>query len=345
MSPQVFYSGIIPPSKFSGREVVVKRICERIKQPERPCTAIVGGPRTGHTSLMKYLASPEAAGKYSELVQFLPIYIPAEVIGSEAKPVRFWEYFFNEVQVQGISDELLTAVSEILTKINAGMAIHNLQFFIQDFFDACAAGDTPVLIIIHQLDDLLRSSHKSLWNDFFNYLRFLAERVHKGKKGISMVVGTSRPILSLWDASSGPSPWYNIFTDQLSIGRLEEDEARNLIHQGFAETGVDLEKNVEDLIIQISELHPFLVNHLGSICLEMVKEEGQVDVDEIMTEITRDDGVVNQLVFLMQGCLNSTENQWLNQLYENPESLTHTQRNQLKSLWRYGLIPPGTKIL
>src|SRR5262249_44833196 len=106
----VAFDAPLPPSEFRGREQAVKIICDRLLNSERQSTSVVGGPRTGKTSLLRYLASP-FADKYLHGLSYR-IYIDAQLLSSSAKPAEFW------LQVLLPLREKVTAESDLVNLIS-----------------------------------------------------------------------------------------------------------------------------------------------------------------------------------------------------------------------------------
>src|SRR5262245_9759358 len=59
------YGNPVPPNLFIGRRSELRRIASRLGGVHGQSTALIGEPRTGKTSLLAYLSSPEGR----ELVQ------------------------------------------------------------------------------------------------------------------------------------------------------------------------------------------------------------------------------------------------------------------------------------
>jgi len=81
----------LPPRDFRGREQVVQMICQRLMNAQRLSTSVVGGPWTGKTSLLRFLASEEANFRLPGLAY--RVYVDAQLLSSTSRPPDFWEWF------------------------------------------------------------------------------------------------------------------------------------------------------------------------------------------------------------------------------------------------------------
>jgi len=83
MSNPFFYGNPVPPDQFIDRRRELRRIVGRIVNRGQS-TAIVGEPRSGKTSLLDYLAAPEARELYSACEKRLVFsYLDAHTLGGQ----------------------------------------------------------------------------------------------------------------------------------------------------------------------------------------------------------------------------------------------------------------------
>lgn len=328
----------ISPIDFKGRETIITQVCSRLDNSGFLSTALVGGPYTGRSSLMRYMASEYASTKYPILSNAKTVYISGGALGSTTGPLQFWVKCFREIarqetdlgSVQALLDNILDKAQ------NGSLDLYDLE----DFFDACAEAKLPVVLFINDFDNLLKNGNFWPPDDFFHHIRSLSQRT---PRGLSFVIGTPRPIHELWDSSRGASPFYNIFFN-ISVGRLEEKEVKQIVLEMFADRGLEADENVEALVLKASERHPFLATYVTALCLTMMENGGEIRVENLYTEFRNPDGQVVQMIRQIRHLLLGTEKEWLNMAKTNPNALTAPQIEILRKLWDYGLVPPGVKV-
>ena len=325
------------PNRFTGRKTVIDNICSQLDHPERRSTALVGGPSTGRTSLLRYLTSKHAQTAYPSLANSWNVYISGDAIGHTATPTSFWVLCFREIKRQVNTGDFTDRVLEMIKKTENA----EFDFFdLEDFFDECASNNILVVLVIDDFVNLLKNINFWPPDDFFHHVRSLGQRV---PRGLSFIVGTPRPLTELWDPSRNASPFYNIFLS-VPIGRLAETEIRDYIQKGFASLGISSNEETETFIIQASEQHPALVNYAADLCASMIQTDGQISVDKLYQAYNDPSGPVVTLIRRIREHLPAAERQWLDTAREFPQNLSSVQIGLLRKLWEHGMIPPGVKI-
>lgn len=330
------YNAPIPPDKFQGRADIVTPVCTRLSHVLVQSSCLVGGPMTGRTSLLRFLAADAGAAAYSDLKGLRRVYVSAEAVGTTGSPPAFWATCLRELHRL----QLPAAVSPILEEALLQAKNKTIDvYYLEDLFDAFAKNNEPVVLLIDDFDSLFRND--AFWppNDFFHILRSLGQR---NPRGLAFVVGTSRPLLDLWDATRGASPFYNIFFN-VPVGRLDEGSAIDRIRQGYQVLGVECTAAEVDLVLAASERHPYLINHVGEVCAKL-KQQNILSQGTLAQELAKPDGPVVGLARQILSHLSVTEKQWVDFARNDPARLTTAQRDLLRNLWNYGLIPPGVYI-
>lgn len=75
MPAAVVFDSTLPLTEFTGRRDLISQICQRLQHQELLSSSIVGGPKTGKTLLLRYLASAEAKANFSSPLGFVRVYI------------------------------------------------------------------------------------------------------------------------------------------------------------------------------------------------------------------------------------------------------------------------------
>lgn len=328
---------LIPPSIFLGRSNAITLVCNQLADKEFRSTALVGGPYTGKTSLLRYLTSQEIQATYPVLAKSWNIYISGDVLGLTATPAQFWASCFREIQRQvdpGPLKDRVLAMAEKTRKAEFDI------FDLEDFLDECAAKNQKLVLFIDDFVNLLRNANFWPPSDFFHQVRNLA---HRTPRTLAFVVGTPRPVIELWDLSKNASPFYNSLLST-SIGRLTEDEVKNLVREGFTKLQLQSSDEIEQLVLKASACQPSLVNFVAGLCAEMMKAEGKISVDKLYAAFRDPDGPVVDLIRRIREQLDRTEREWVDTARTDPGKLTNTQIDTLRKLWERGLIQPGVNI-
>ncbi|MBC8097681.1 MAG: hypothetical protein H7Y43_17915 [Akkermansiaceae bacterium] len=323
----------VPPADFRGRTQAVKIICGRLLNAERQSTSLVGGPRTGKTSLLRYLASTHADSVLPQLPY--RVYLDAQLLSSSSKPADFWLQVFLGLQ------EKLTAgtpLAILLAKKIAGAQTRPFDNYdLQDVFDAFAKTDSPVVALVDSWDMILKN--QNYWGDFFHLVRSLGQRQ---PRGLAFVVATPRRLLDLWSDQIG-SVYYNIFAN-VTIGRLEETEVLDQVRSTLATAQLPENPGAEQVVLAASDRHPYLVALVTRLVANQLKQAGKIDRTAIGASLRDPNGPVVSLVRDIRAALSPSERLWLDNLRTAPQLVTPTQRAALERLRDYGLLPPGTNL-
>lgn len=337
MSSPVAVFRSVPPNEFKGRCAIIEMVCAQLDHPERRSTALVGGPFTGMTSLLRYMTSKQGQAAYPCLAKSWNIYISGDALGLTTTPNHFWASCFREIQRQVDTGSLHDQVLDMVERTrNNNFDLFNLE----DFFDVCADSNRPVVLFINRFENLLRNANFWPPNDFFHLVRSLGQRV---PRGLSFVIGTPRSLIDLWEPSRHASPFYNIFL-HVPIGRLTEEEVKGIVQDRLASLRLQSSGEIERLVLEASERHPGLVNYVTSLCVYMIQKDGQIEVNKLYREFGDPSGPVVTLIRQIREQLSLTERNWLDLAKEEPQHLTKVQIGLLRKLWEYGLVPPGVSL-
>jgi hypothetical protein len=324
------------PTQFRGRAYAVSKVCERLNDPQLLSTSVVGGPRTGKASLLRYLASDEACQHIPQRKAAVRVFFDGGTLGYTGKPPGFWVGALRQIR-ERVPAEVGDQVASTLTRAESG----KLDYYdLEDLFDDLADAAAPAILFIDQFEVLLRNRHFWPPDDFFHIVRSLGQR---SKRGLAFVVSTPRPILDLWDPSLAASPFYNIFVP-VALGRLEEGEIADFVNAALADAGLPADPQITALITQASDRHPCLVYAITSFCIERLRAGQPVTPETISDSMTDPQGVFVTLIREIRAELTPIEREWLDKLGDSPEQLTDMQREALKRLRDIGLLPPHAAV-
>jgi len=336
MATKLNFGQPLLPTQFRGRDNAVSRICERLNDPQLLSTSVVGGPRTGKASLLRYLASDEACKHVAQRKSALRVFFDGQTIGHTGKPIQFWIGALRQIKDR-TQDGIHELVSSTLARADSG----KLDYYdLEDLFDELAEATTPVVLFIDQFEVLLKN--RNFWppDDFFHIVRSLGQRE---KRGLAFVISTPRPILDLWDPTRAASPFYNIFV-MVPLGGLEKNEIEDFVYRALIDASLEANPEILDLITNASDCHPSLVYALTSFCVDRLVR-GEPVTPEIITETLTDPlGVFVTLIREIRSELSPIEREWLDKLEKDPQLLTEAQKGTLGRLRQFGLLPPHAKV-
>jgi len=324
----------LQPSEYFGRAEIVRHICERLLNPERLSTSVVGGPKTGKTSLLRWLASPSA----NHLLPDVPyrVYLDAQILPSTASPQDFWVSTMRSLQGRIDAGPLAVLLD---AKLTAAKSRPLNNYDVEDIFDAFGKQGKPVVLLVDNFERLLQN--ENFWGDFFHAVRALGQR---HERGLAFVLSTPRELLDLWQDQFG-SVYYNIFTS-VRLGRLEESDVRDAVRRAFtgaaAGQAAALENEAIRIVLAASEGHPYLVTFVIALLTEQL-QSGAIDVAALRARLGQPGGPVVTLIHMIRAALSPSERVWVDQIAQG-KGITGTQRSLLQQLREIGLLPPGTRL-
>jgi hypothetical protein len=322
------FDAYIDPQAFRGRRDLLVQVFDRLNHPLFLSSSIVGGPKTGKTSMLRYIVSSEADACCRNCIR---LYLDAEPLGGNASALNFWISVFRAAQKQSPSDSLAMA----LTRAKAG----NLDIYdLEDVFDHYAEARCPFVVAIDNFECLLQNNN--FWppvSGFFHDARSLAQRE---PRGLAYITGTTRPLLDLWDPTRGASPYYNIFANIL-VSRMADADIVEIVNSVCAVAKIHATKSLIDLVTDASDQHPGLVGTVAQFLAKRLEQGKPADEDSLAELTGNPIGPYVTLTRQIRTNLQPAERQLIDRLGQQP--LADSSRRLLSQLRDYGLLPPGTE--
>jgi hypothetical protein len=323
----------LTPEQFGGRLQAVAEVCQRLENPGLLGTSVVGGPRTGKRSLLRYLASTAATKHLKVRATALRLFVEAQTIGQMGKPAQFWIGVFKGLEPL-VQDNLKQLAADKRQRAASG----KLDYFdLEDLFDELAKANTPAIVFVEDFELLLRNRHFWPPDDFFHIFRSLGQR---NPRGLAFVISTPRPVLDFWDPTLGASPIYHNFIT-VYLGRLGTQEIRDFVRRAFDDAKLQSDPSAEEVVVKASDGHPCLVSALTDFYVNKLLQ-GETVTEEVVAEALLDrDGVYVTLTREIRAELSPIEREWLDKLEKDSNQLKEGQRTALRRLSEFGLLPPG----
>jgi hypothetical protein len=336
---------------FTGRQSIIAQVCEILQKPEKQA-GLAGGPKTGRTTLLRYLAGAEAKKKYPVLGDFVTVYMSGEAVGSTMTAAEFWIRVFRDLEPYA-NDNTRKPVQAALRRASQGGKIRVYE--LEDVFDVFGKIGRPVALLVDDFDCLLRN--RNFWppDDFFHMVRSVTQRF---PRGVTFVVAAPRGLLQLWDFTRGASPFYNTF-HTIKMGSFSQAEIEEYVSAQLTGLVQALGWKPDDpatqrlfgetvqLVAEASDGHPYLVYYTTHFCVQCLahrKDQQPVPPTEVENEFRKPEGPLVRLVREIRARLTAEEKALLDRLKREPKRLNVLDAERLWSLREYGLLPPGTRL-
>jgi hypothetical protein len=268
MSNPFFYGNPVPPDQFIDRRKELRRIIGRILN-QGQSTAVVGEPRSGKTSLLDYLAAPEARQLYDACEKRLVFsYLDAHTLSGKFSQAQFWEMALHPLHEPAIvpkPDSPLAKAYEMCRENDFG------AFVLERFLAQMALTVWRLVLMLDEFDVLL---HHPILNsaEFFGSLRSLASR---SRGSLALIIASRRPLESLnkdtQQFSRTGSPYFN-FLDEITLGPWPNKDVAALLRLARDRFTTDDHR----FIAEVTGGHPYLLQVAASELWEAY-EEGQRD--------------------------------------------------------------------
>jgi len=269
------------PALFFGRNDEARKLVQAIGANVPNSVSIIGEKRIGKTSLLNYLAAPNGAlKKFASFLARKPedyIFIHADLsklkIAGENSALFFFRLLFK--QLDKVVQEKTGRNSSIYKTYHNNPNLQDLvEFGFAEYLDEMHRL-YPRMVFIFLLDEaepLIRQGVGAI-------LRSLIE-----DRPISFILATRLPLVEI-DPESEVSPLFNILSDTIQLGLLDQAEARQMIREIAASEGQRFSESELDFIIQISGGHPNFAKVTARRVLEFQIEKKKFDPDLIRIQV------------------------------------------------------------
>ncbi len=254
-SPFIAGPPITNPAQFFGRERILRRIFNLLKQRPLQNAAIIGPRRSGKTSLLHYIkkitVTPPQQLRSGQVQNWL------------SNPEHYrWIFIDFQDPRMGTRDNLMR---QLLTEMELNIPD---SLTIESFLDVVSAGLSQPTIILFDEIGVAIERYPDLDDAFWESLRSLATNYVDGN--LSFILASHASPDELAQHSGLGSPFFNIFGYSATLGQFKEEEARALI----AHSPVSFSEEDIAWIVAESDCWPLLVQILSRERL-LALEEGE----------------------------------------------------------------------
>jgi len=265
LSNAFLYGNPVPYTSFIGRTKELRRIISRIVS-HGECTALIGDPNIGKTSLLNYIVSNETRNNIFQrnAENLLFSQIDVHMLGSQFTPNHFWKYSLKPMKEQIVNKSMYSDIArhyDICRKNYFG------NFTLETLFVALRKLGKRFVLLIDEFDALLY--HPALNNaEFYGGLRSLASR---SQGSFALVIASRTPLSDLnkltQEFNPTGSPFFNIFSE-VSLGPLMDKDLTKL----FSFAGNKFTKHDKYDIHRLSGNHPYILQAACVFMCEAIED-------------------------------------------------------------------------
>ncbi len=246
-NPFTYGNPISAPARFFGRKAEVEQVYTRLLNAEFESSSIVGERRMGKTSLLNYIAHPSTAEAHGLAPdRYLFVYVDLQMVDQKTTPTRFWSRLLRRV-ARKLKDEELKAEFE---QAVGQEEIDN--YTLDDLFSLIDERYLHFILLLDEFENVTENANFD--TDFFYGLRALA--IHHN---LALITASRQELITLCHSDAvRASPFFNIFAN-VNLPAFDEEEARALVEQSLAETGVQFVPAELALMPDIAGSHPYFL--------------------------------------------------------------------------------------
>lgn len=258
------YGTPVPVARHVNRQRELRSILSRTRI--RQSTIITGEPRSGKTSLLRYVASPEVQANFlgESGEKIITVHVDANAVYS---PEALWSLIIEEIRLRNLGEVIQEHVH--LVKQDSFEI-----FRISRLFDILAQQGWSILLLLDEFELWLSNP---IFNkpEFWGTLRSLVSR----SLGLQIIIASTFPfsrISRLTSESSYASPFFNVF-HSIELGPLKDQDVDDLIDLALAESQIQFNQSDRRLIAWLSGNHPYRVQVAGATLFDVINSETPIN--------------------------------------------------------------------
>ena len=232
---------------------------------------IVGGPKIGKSSLLKYLASCKNCRDLlaKGATKVFPIFLSSSMLSPQALPMSFWRPVMLGIQEYSSDDELGKIASQIIS--HGELDGSNMQRIIEKI----SQRNWRLILFVDDLDKLL--DYETINTGFFGALGALAPHYDS-----LAVVAASRLSLEEMNRRSMElrpygAPFFSGFAELL-LQPFDDSGVKDLLRYALKDTSVNFDEKDRAFLHAMAGHHPFFLQVAASTLFDVKKESGRYQV-------------------------------------------------------------------
>lgn len=268
-------AGPVHWTQFAGRKSEAKAILDGLALPHRKMGfAVCGGPRSGKTSLLQYISSPEIAGRWGLATDHCTfIELNCQEIGPFT-PAQFWQEAFSLMEDQ-LKADLKEHAKEHSQREKVTLGD------LRRFFKQVTRKGTLIILVLDDFDAVAHEINHSV----IRFLTVLRVLFSLRPQGLTVITTSCKPLSELFRGVRWPggSPSYN-FLHTFRLQPLQGDKVNELLEKTLRNTGVTFGEKEFAYIQRLAGGHPSLVQLAGWLLFESKAGRPVLDYAAITTE-------------------------------------------------------------
>lgn len=247
-NPYIYQRPLPGQAGFSNRTSEITRITSRIAADRPQSVSIVGGPRTGKTSMLNFLCDPEIRTQYLD--------------DSE----RYIFLLLNLEQMQPETPEAFFAGMAAAVRQAADLEMEGSFNGFSDLIKRLMQQERKLVLF---LDDFgWVTNHSGFALEFFSFMRSVAN-----SNDVAYVTTSPQQLQKLCHTQDiEESPFFNIFTT-VTLEPFKAEAARALVEEQAAQVGLSLGART-DWILKLGGRSPYLLQLTAHLAYEQRDNDG-----------------------------------------------------------------------
>jgi hypothetical protein len=259
------YGNPVPVEKHVNRKQVLKTLFSRLRNGES--TAIVGEPRIGKTSLLRYLAAPAVQREWlgMEAERLIPVELDfyEELLSPAKTPLDFWGRVLNEVRA-AVPDEAVQGQVALVKEDQYGSAT------LCNFFRDLGRRGLRVALLIDEFDAMVAHPNFST-AEFLGGLRSMATLSDCLEVVTASIIPVSEMNRRSGTVNPFGSPFFNYLTD-VGLRPFSQEDVDQLLDLALVGSGVRFGADDRAFITWLSGRHPYRVQVAGACLFDAIAE-------------------------------------------------------------------------
>lgn len=252
-----FYGDPVPVNGFMGRRSEIRRITSRICS-SGSSTALIGEPRAGKSSILKYIKAEEnKASLYGDWAERLMLVeVDGQNLERDVSPTKFWELILDRAKYK------IDNIPSVADAYRACRLNNWTAFALERFFNELNLSKHRIVLLLDEFGSFL--DHPKLHStDFYGRLRSLSTRF----ESLVLVLASRYPLEKLHKETlkfnPGGSPYFN-YLAPLTLKPFSDNEVDGLLKLA----GRRFTKQEKQFIQNLSGGHPYLLQVAASALWE-----------------------------------------------------------------------------
>lgn len=252
-----FYGNPVPANRFVGRRSEIRQIASRICSSGQS-TALIGEPRSGKSSILKYIQAEENKvslyGDWTERLIFIEIDV--QHLERDISPSQFWELLLNKAKNK------LDNIPSVTDAYRACRLNNWSAFALDRFLKELNFSNHRIVLFLDEFGSLL--DHPKLHSpEFYGMLRSLSTRF----ESLVLIFASRYPLEELhketFKFNSHGSPYFN-YLASLVLKPFSGNEVDSLLKLA----GRRFTKQEKQFVQDLSGGHPYLLQVAASVLWE-----------------------------------------------------------------------------